>query len=614
MRTTSKRRRGGEVAVALRHYSICRAETDALLGGFQGALSQKGEIVTTGEKLSEIILPNGKRLTEAQLDRRRFMQGLLASGALAAGAGVLRFGEVAAHDEATPAPPYSGDLAAEQTMTLPISEPTTMDPGVSYGDSELYIFYNIFDGLVGIDQQTGEVVPRVAESFEANADASEYTFHIRPGVTWSNGTPITSQDFVYSWQRVLDPETLSQYIPALYPIKNAEKIANGEADIAEFGVAAPDDATLVVTLEGPTTFFPLLATTWTYFPVPKHVIEEKAESWVEAENIVSNGPYVMTEWSHDQQIVLEANASYYGEQPTVTEATYRLYDDPSLQAYASFENDELDYAEPEGPDLERILADPALSAELVQFPLSNTYFMIGDTTNPPTDTVEFRQALYKSISRDTIANTIFKSQYLPAASVLPPNIPGNNPDAAMPESVEEAVQLLSTAGIDPASVDIELAYRNVSPYKTLAEYLQATWQENLGIKITLTPIEDNAYSDWRAARATTKFNIYTGIWGSDFADASNWFNQNFTTTADHYQAHWSSAEFDALCDEAVTNTNEEERNQQYSEAEVILVHDAPIIPVMRGKAFRAVKPWVKDLYFQPLLSVVHLRTIKIAAH
>jgi oligopeptide transport system substrate-binding protein len=588
---------------------------DFLLGVFQEVLFAKGEIVTSGEQLPDIILPNGKRLTEAQLNRRRFTQGLLASGALAAGIPLFRAAGVAAHDEATPAPPFSGDLSDEQVLTLPLTEPTTMDPGVSYGDDELSIFYNIFDGLVGIDQQTGEVVPRVAESYEPNADASEFTFHIRPGVTWSDGTPITSQDFLYSWQRVLDPETLAQYIPALYPIKNAEKIANGEADISEFGVAAPDDATLVVTLEGPTTFFPLLASTWTYFPVPKHVIDEKAEAWVEAENIVSNGPYVMTEWAHDQQIVVEANASYYGEKPTITKATYRIYDDTATQAFPSYENNEIDYCAPEGPDVERITSDPALSAEVLEFPLSNTYFMIGDTTNPPTDTVEFRQALYKSISRDTIANTIFKGQYLPAASVLPPNIPGNNPDAAMPESVDEAKALLESAGIDPASVDIELAYRNVSPYKTLAEYLQQAWQENLGIKITLTPIEDNAYGDWRSARATTKFNVYTGVWGSDFADASNWFNQNFTTSADHYESHWSNPEFDALCEEAVTNTDEEERNEQYSQAEVILVREASIIPVMRGHAFRMVKPWVKDLYFQPVLStVVHLRTVKIAAH
>src|SRR6478609_1312735 len=276
----------------------------------------------------------GKLLTTAQLNRRKFMQGLLATGAVMTAAGIIRPGQTFA--QATPAAePYTGELAADQVMALPLTEPTTMDPGVSYGDDEIDIFFNIFEGLVGIDQQTGEVVPRVAESWDINEDASVYTFHIRPGVTWSDGTPITSQDFVYSWQRVLDPETLAQYIPALYPIKNAQNIAENGGDISELGVAAPDDATLVVTLEGPTTFFPLLAATWTYSPVPKHIIDEKAEKWVEAENIVSNGPFIMTAWDHNQQIVVEQNPNYYGEKPTITKATYRIYDDPATQAYTS---------------------------------------------------------------------------------------------------------------------------------------------------------------------------------------------------------------------------------------------------------------------------------------
>jgi len=128
----------------------------------------------------------------------------------------------------------------------------------------------------------------------------------------------------------------------------------------------------------------------------------------------------------------------------------------------------------------------------------------------------------------------------------------------------------------------------------------------------LNPIEDSAYSDWRAARATTPFGIYTGSWGSDFADASNWFNQNFTHSADHYRNHWNYPDFDALVGKAVTNTNAAERTQQYSDAEVMLVQQAPIVPFLHGIAFRFTKPWVKDLHLQAITSVVHLRTIKIA--
>jgi oligopeptide transport system substrate-binding protein len=567
---------------------------------------------------TEFLTTAGRRLTEAQLNRRRFMRGLLTSGAIATIAGLhCPSGALA---QATPSTeewtPYSGQLAPDQVMRLSTQEPTTMDPGVSYGGEELAIFFNIFDGLVGVDQRTGQVVPRVAERWDINADASEYTFHIRQGVTWSDGTPLGANDFVYAWTRVLDPKTASQYIPALYPIKNAEKIAKGELTIDQFGVQAVDDHTLKVTLEGPTTYFPLLASTWTYFPVPKHVIDAKGNQWVEPGNIVSNGPYVMTEWTHDQKIVVEPNPAYYGDKPTVTRAEYLIYADPATQSYTPFENNELDYAAPEGADLDRALADPGLSKDIITFERSNCYFIVCDTTNPPTDKVEFRQALSKSIGRTTLAETVLNKQYEPAPTLLPTNIPGHNPDAGLGESVDDAKQLLATAGVDPSSVKLDLTFiSNSSFYSTVVQYLQSTWQQNLGITINLAPLaDDNAYSDWRASRETQPFNIYTGSWGSDFADASNWFNQNFTHAADHYRNHWNYPEFDQLVAKAQTNTNTEERNQQYAQAEKILLDQAPIIPFVHGKSFRAIKPWVKDLFFQPILSYVHLRTVKIAAH
>jgi oligopeptide transport system substrate-binding protein len=562
------------------------------------------------------------RLTETQLTRRKAMQGLLATGGAAAFASWFRTSAMAQTPatEATPVEFYSGPLAEIQEMRLPTTEPTTMDPGVSYGDDELNFFFNIFEGLTGVDQVTGEVVPRLAESYTSNEDASEFTFIIRQGLAWSDGTPINAHDFVYSWQRVLNPDTISQYIPALYPIKGAQAIEasmatpEAEFDGSMLGVVATDDHTLVVTLEAPTPYFPLLTATWTYFPVPKHVVEEVGDEWVEAENMVTSGPFMMTEWTHDQQIVLEQNPSYYGEKPALTKATYRIFEDTSTQAFVAFENNELDYSAPEGADLERVLADRSLGGTIIEFPNSNCFFVVADTTTEPTNSKEFRQALYKSINRDLLANTILKAQYVPAYTVISPDIPGNNPDAAMTESVEEAAALLVTAGIDPGSIEIELVYIN-SPIrnKTVAEYLQTAWQDALGISVTLSPIEDASYIDWRASRATQPFNTYTGSWGSDFMDASNWFNQNFTTAADHYQNHWSNAEFDALCETAASNANIEERNAQYQQAETILVDEASIIPMFRGLAFRCVKPNVKDIYFQPLLSVVHLRTIKIAA-
>ena len=567
----------------------------------------------------------GRRLTRKQADRRRFMQGLVASGAFAAFAG----SPLRTLAQATPSAgttetygtdgpePYDGPLAEEQVMRLPTGEPVTMDPGVSYGDVELAILFNIYDGLTGIDQATGEVVPRVAESWEANEDSTVYTFHLRPDAQWSDGTPITAEDFVYSWRRVLDPNTLSEYVSAMYFLQNGEQIANGEMDLEELGVEAIDDQTLQVTLTGPMVFFPRIAATWTYFPVPKHIIDEHGDGWTDTgEQGVSNGPFVMDQWNHDQDIILVPNPNYTtGDPVTLTRAEYRIFEDQSTQAYIAFENDELDYAAPEGPDLDRILADPAVAETLIQFPLSNCFFLPCDTSNPPTDSVEFRQALYKAINREELAGTVLRDQYIPAYTIVSPDIPGSLQDESpLNESREEAVALLEQAGIDPATVELEITYQN-SPArnKTVAEYLQATWQDVLGITVTLNPIEDSTYIDWRASRETQPFGVYTGSWGSDFVDPSNWHNQNFTSQADHYRTHWVNEEYDRIVAEAVSNTNAEERAAQYQEAERIMVEEAPIIPMFRGKAVRAAKPYVRDLYFQSTLSVVHLRTVKIAA-
>lgn len=574
---------------------------------------------------------SGRRLTQKQADRRRFMQGLLASGALAT------FGmatPLRAAAQATPAAqaspaaagaqsygtntePYDGPLAEEQVIRLPTTEPTTMDPGVSFGEDELDILFNIYDGLTGIDQATGEVVGRVAESWETNGDSSEYTFHLKPDAQWSDGTPITAEDFVYSWRRVLDPNTLSEYTAAMYYLKNGEAIDSGEMELDQLGVEAVDDHTLKVTLTGPTVFFPRIAATWTYFPVPKHVIDELGEGWTDpGQQAVSNGPFLMDQWNHDQSIVLVANPNYTtGDPVTLTRAEYTIFEDDTTQAFIAFENDELDYAEPQGADLDRILENPSIAGNLIQFPQSNCYFLPCDCSNPATDSVEFRQALWKSINRDELANTVLRGQYIPAYTIVSPDIPGNiNGETVLTESREEAVALLEQAGIDPASVTLELTYQN-SPArnKTVAEYLQATWQDALGITVTLNPIEDSTYIDWRASRETQPYGCYTGSWGSDFVDPSNWHNQNFTSQADHYRTHWVNEEYDQLCADAVTNTDEAERVTQYQEAERILVEETPIIPMFRGQAFRAVKEYVRDLYFQSTLSVVYLRTVKIAA-
>lgn len=295
--------------------------------------------------------------------RRSFLKGGAALGAGLATMTVLqRTTLAAASNRLAAANAYYQDkpLAADQVVRLPEGEPVRFDPGVTSGGKGLEMLQNLFEGLVTIDQRDGSLQMGVAEAMDVNDDQTEFTFTLRDGVVWSDDTPLTAKDFEWSWKRVLDPATKSEYTSALYPLKNAAAIDSGDAELDTLGVKATDDKTLVVTLEAATPFFPLLAATWTYYPVPQHTIEEYGEAWVEAGNMVSNGPYVLTEWNHDQNMVLERNEKYFGEKPTITRGEFTLFADPVAQALVAFEADELDQAQVAGADLDRVKNDPDL--------------------------------------------------------------------------------------------------------------------------------------------------------------------------------------------------------------------------------------------------------------
>jgi oligopeptide transport system substrate-binding protein len=510
-----------------------------------------------------------------------------------------------------------GELAAEQLVRLPEGEPTDFDPGVTSGGKGLEMIQNLFEGLVFIDQRDGSLQMGVAEAMDVNEEQTEFTFTVRDGVTWSDGTPLTANDFEWSWKRVLVPETKSEYTTALYPLKNAAQIDAGELPVDDLGVTATDEKTIVVTLEGPTPYFPLLAATWTYYPVPQHTIEEHGEAWVEAGNMVSNGPYVLSGWEHDQSMTLQRNEAYYGEKPTITEAVFTLFADPVAQALVAFEADELDQAQVAGADLDRVTNDPVLGPLMQVFPRSGTQFIVCDTTNAPTDDVRIRQALALAIQHDALANGVLKGEFSPALTILPPDIPGHNPDAALGEDLEQAKQLLADAGFPNGEgfPELLLTYTSTSTQeKKSAEYLQGIWKQSLGINVTLDPLEDKAFDDWFNSRTDQPFNLMLNFWGSDWGDPANWHNQLFDSRADFYHSHWQNDDFDTLVRDAAVMGDAEARIAKYQEAETLLNQEASLIPLFNLNRIYVVKPYVQGIVHYPILGRTWLRYISILEH
>ncbi|MEA2523950.1 MAG: oligopeptide transport system substrate-binding protein [Thermomicrobiales bacterium] len=506
------------------------------------------------------------------------------------------------------------ELAEEQVVRLPEGEPVRFDPGVSSGGKGLEMLQNLFEGLVYIDQRDGSLQMGLAEKMEPNADATEFTFTLRDGLKWSDGTPLNATDFEYSWKRVLDPNTKSEYTSAMYPVKNGQAIDKGEMTFDQLAVTAADEKTLKVTLEGPTPYFPLLAATWTFYPVPKHVIEKEGDAWVEAGKMVSNGPYMLTAWEHNQSMVLDQNPNYYGEKPTITKANYTLFDDNVAQALVPFENDELDQAQVSAADLDRVKNDETLSKLMQVFPRSGTRFVACDCTNPPTDDPRVRQALSLAINRDTLANGVLKGQFTATQTILPPDIPGHNPEATLGENVDQAKQLLADAGFPDGKdfPELKLVYiSTATDEKQTAEYLQGVWKQNLGISVTLDPLEDKAHQDWFNSLKTQPYNLGIDLWGSDWGDPANWHNQLFESAADFYHNHWKNDQFDQIVRAAAVNPDAEARIAQYKDAEKILVQDAPNIPLYNLNRIYVIKPNVRGIYHYPILGRTWIRYISI---
>lgn len=512
----------------------------------------------------------------------------------------------AAPASAAAQPTKPANLADKQVFRYSDIEPPSFDPGVG---SSPYNMPQIFEGVIGVNWVDNSFDLLMASSYAANADATVWTFKIKPGLKWSDGTALNAKDFEYSMKRVMDPKTASKYTAAFQMVKNGLDVASGKMPVDQLGVKATDDQTLEVTLSTATPFFPLIMATWTGYPVPKHVVDKVADKWVEAENIVSNGPFILKEWKHDQLQAFEHNPNYWGPKPIITRAECLIYDQSTYlqKGLAAYENNEQDTAQVAAADFDRVKANATLAKELKGFAGSSTLMLHFDCTNKPTDNAKVRQALALGFDRKALIDVVLKGYYLDAPTVIPSDIPGNNPKAALTGGVEKAKQLMSEAGFANGAgwpADFTVVYSASATSKTVLEFLQQEWKKNLGINVALDAKESKAYVEWRVSRVDQPFNAHLGSWGSDYGDPSNWHNFLFHTKTDFYKTHWKNDEYNTLIDKAAGMPDKAAREKAYQDAEVILMNDMSRIPIYHGQTFFVIKPNLQGVYHPAILGTV----------
>lgn len=470
------------------------------------------------------------------------------------------------------------------------AEPKSLDPAISTGVPETNIQTALFEGLTRIGE--GEkVMPGIAETWTQNADGTVITFKLRDA-KWSNGDAITAEDFKYSWLRALSPELASEYSYQLYYIKGAEDYNSKKGTADAVGIKVVDPKTLEVTLVAPTPYFIALTAFHTLYPVNKKVVEANKEWSLKAETYVSNGPFKMKEWKHNDQVVVVKNENYWdAKNVKISEITFKLLEDikAALTAFESGQLDGTEYIPIE--DIDRLKASKVLKIA----PYIGTSYYRFNVTKKPFDDVKVRKALTMAINRQMLIDKVVKGGQLPAYAFTPPGMvdveAGKDFRAVggdyIKEDVAAAKALLAEAGYPDGKnwpADVSILYNTKSDNKLLAEAIQNMWKTNLGIDIKLRNEEWAVYLE---NQKKLNYNISRAAWIGDYADAMT-FMDMFVTGGGNNQTGWSNAEYDKQIKDIANKSGDQKvRIPAMHAAEKALMDDMPIMPI-----YYYTLPWV----------------------
>ncbi|MDY3305586.1 ABC transporter substrate-binding protein [Psychrobacter sanguinis] len=498
------------------------------------------------------------------------------------------------------------------------AEPESLDPHKVSGVPESNILRQMFVGLTTTDPD-GKTIPGMAESWES-ADNKVWTFKIRDA-KWSNGDPVTAEDFVYSFRRVVDPNTASPYASYLADDKvlNAQEVIDGKVKPDALGVKALDEKTLQVTLSEPVPYFPDTLIHTSVKPVPQKVVEKFGEKWTDPANIVVNGPYKISEWQVNDKIVLERNESYYDNANTTLEKITLLAIPSSTTDVARYQAGEIDITYNEVPPEQFASLKEQLGDQLQVSPMLCTYYYEFNTVKPPFNDARVRRALALALDRNIISDKVVGQGQTPAYQLTPVATNGmqnNTPEWQswdQAKRVEEAKKLLKEAGYSESKpLKFELLYNTNDNHKKIAVAASSLWKQSLGfVDVSLINKEWKTYLD---TRRNGNYQVARAGWCGDYNEPSTFLNIVKTGNSNN-QGKYSSANFDSLMTQTLkAGVTPEQRAGIYKQAEAQLDADMPNINVYHYVSPRLIKPYVVGFSTKDPLDNWQAKDLKVAKH
>ncbi|APG21024.1 oligopeptide ABC transporter substrate-binding protein OppA [Kosakonia radicincitans DSM 16656] len=514
--------------------------------------------------------------------------------------------------------PAGVQLADNQTLVRNNgSEVQSLDPHKIEGVPESNVSRDLFEGLL-ISDVEGHPTAGVAEKWE-NKDFKVWTFHLRKNAKWSDGTPVTAQDFVYSWQRLADPKTASPYASYLQygHIANIDDIIAGKKPVTDLGVKAIDDNTFEVTLSEPVPYFYKLLVHPSVSAVPKAAIEKYGEKWTQPANIVTNGAYKLKDWVVNERIVLERNTNYWDNAKTVINQVTYLPISSEVTDVNRYRSGEIDMTYNNMPiELFQKLKKEIPKEVHVDPYLCTYYYEINNQKAPFTD-VRVRTALKLALDRDIIVNKVKNQGDLPAYSYTPPYTDGaklTEPawfKMTQEQRNAEAKKLLAEAGYTADKpLSFSLLYNTSDLHKKLAIAVASIWKKNLGANVTL---ENQEWKTFLDTRHQGTFDVARAGWCADYNEPTSFLNTMLSDSSNN-TAHYKSPAFDKLIGDTLKVTDEAQRTELYSKAEQQLDKDSAIVPVYYYVNARLVKTWVGGYTGKDPMDNIYVKNLYIIKH
>ncbi len=497
------------------------------------------------------------------------------------------------------------------------TEPATLDPQRMEGLPGANIAKDLFEGLVTQDDH-GNIVPGVASSWEESKDGLVHTFHLRKEAKWSNGDPVTADDFVFGFQRAVDPKTASPYawylqIPG---IVNVDAIVDGKKPATALGVKAVDKHTFQVTLEKPVAFFVKMMAHQTASPAHRSVIEKWGDKWTSPEHIVSNGAYKMDRWIVNEKMVLKRNTKYWNNNKTVIDQVTYLPIQSETAVLNRYMAGEIDITMTIHLDHFKRLKKE-IPNQIKITPEVATYYYVFNTRRKPFNDVRVRKALSYAINREAIASHVLGQGQKPAYAFTPEATNGFvKPDLAwekmsQKERVAKAKKLLKEAGYSHSHpLHVKLLYNTSESHKKVAIVISQMWKQVLGVEVELVNEEWKTFLD---TKRRGNFDIARAGWTGDYNEPSTML-AIWLTGGGNNDAKWSDKTYDDLIAKAMTTQNEAARGKLYSAAEKILAADMPEMPIYQYVQSRLVKPYVGGYPMHNAENTIYTKNLYIIKH